>query len=734
MSKEMKLFLRTFLKLLLTGAVILAGLVMIYIITIIISASMQDIDVDAYMMNYSGQIYYKDDETGNFEELDRVYSKENRMWVPILDMPEHLKNAAVAIEDERFYKHNGVDLKRTFGATLYYIIDRDRGYGGSTITQQLVKNLTGQDDRSIARKIKEIFNSFRLERKMSKDQILELYLNTIYLSQGCNGVGAAAHMYFNKEVGDLTIAESAAIVGITQYPTRYDPFLNPDKNKEKKELVLKKMYELKFITEEEYEKALKEKLNFIKANMNTGENFNSYFVDQVITDVVADLVKYKKYDEEAAMKLIHTGGVKIYSTINPKIQRIVDNVYTNKENFGTRGEQSAITIIDPYTGEVKALSGGIGKKPGDFVLNRATMSPRQPGSSIKPIAVYAPAMEEGLITPMSVVKDEAITIAGWSPVNYYAGFKGDMTVLQAVKLSTNIVAVKVLQELGVNKSFRFLSEKLGVSTLVGSRTENGKVVSDKNLPALALGGLTDGITTFEMAAAYSAFVNDGLYVEPHTYTKVLDSNGKVLLEKDVKTIAAMSKKTAQMMCQTLRAVTQSGGTGVAAALPNVATAGKTGTTDDNKDRWFVGFTPYYVGAVWYGYDEPKNMSYLTNNPALNAWKKVMVEVHKGLPYKSFKGVSSNVDVEVCSVSGLLYTSTCVDENGEPTKELKTFAYSEAPFEKCDPSNHVFEPENNEAIEGESTEENTEEESNVETPSSDEKPVENITDNSSQNAA
>ncbi len=725
MAKGNNLFLKTFFKILLTGGLVLAGLIVLYVGTIIISAAMQPIDVDSYIMNYSGHIYYEDSKTGNFEELDRVYSKENRMWVPILKMPKHLRDAAVAIEDERFYSHSGFDFKRTVGAMIYYVIDRDKAYGGSSITQQLVKNLTGQDERSVPRKIKEIFNSFRLERKMSKDQILELYLNTIYLSQGCNGVGAAAHTYFNKDVEDLTIAESAAIVGITQYPTRYDPFLNPDKNKEKQELVLKKMYELEYITEEEYNSAKEEELNFIKENMNTGENYNSYFVDQVITDVAEDLVKYKKYDKEAAMKLIHTGGIKIYATIDPEIQKAVDRVYIDKSNFGTRGEQSSMTIIDPYTGKVKALAGGVGKKGGDFVLNRATMSPRQPGSSIKPVAVYAPAIEEGIITPMSVIKDEAITIAGWSPVNYYSGFRGNMTVLNAVKLSTNTVAVKVLQELGVDKSFNFLSKKLGVSTLVSSRNENGKVVSDKNLPALALGGLTDGITTMELTAAYSAFVNDGIYIEPHTYTKVVDSKGKVLLEKEPKMVTAMSEKTARLMCNMLNAVTKSGGTGVAAALPNVMTGGKTGTTDDNKDRWFVGLTPYYVGAVWYGHDEPKNMSYLGSNPALKAWRMVMEEVHKGLPYKAFKGVTDKIDVTVCSETGMLYTSTCVDKDGKPTKKVTSYGYYDAPTVWCDPSNHIVE----EIVTG-----NPEENGDMELPPADENITEESEDSGENNSA
>lgn len=697
-KKENNRFKNTFLKIMITGLAAICGLVLVYVVAVIISASTQEIDVDGYISNYSGQIYYFNEEKGNYEELDRIYAKEKKIWVPILEMPEHLIEATIAIEDERFKEHNGVDWKRTIGATLTYMFNKDTGYGGSTITQQLIKNLTGQDDRSVPRKIKEIWNSMRLERKLSKDQIMELYLNTIYLSQGCNGVGAAAKIYFDKEASELSVAESAAIIGITQYPTRYDPFLNPEKNKEKQELVLKKMKELGYLNEEEYTDAVNEELKFDKGNAAGNADYNTYFVDQVITDVAKDLEKEKKYDYETALKMIHSGGLKIYATIDPKIQKAMDEVYEDKNNFGTKGEQSSMVIVDPYTGEVKAMAGGVGKKPGDFVLNRATMSPRQPGSSIKPISVYGPAVEAGIINPMTVIADEKITIAGWSPVNYYSGFKGNMSVLQAVKLSTNTVAVKVLQELGVEKSYKFLSEKLGITTLVSKEVKNGKVVSDKNLPALALGGLTNGITTYEMAAAYGAFVNGGVYMQPHTYTKVMDSNGHTILENKSKGIVAMKKETAQIMCQMLSAVTSAGGTGVAAALPNVATAGKTGTTDDNKDRWFVGFTPYYVGAVWYGYDTPKNMSYLTSNPALKAWKMVMSKVHSSLPYKAFPGVTATVDVSVCGVSGKLYTPNCLDADGNSTEEIKSFKYHEVPTEQCDESYHIHEEVNEESNE------------------------------------
>lgn len=707
------------LKICFTAFLVLMALFAIYVVMVIASASMEDMDVDKYIMNYSGQIYYKNNETGNYENLDSVYSSENRLWVPITKMPEHLKDAAVAIEDERFYQHNGIDLKRTFGAVVHYIIDKDSAYGGSTITQQLVKNLTGQKDRKVSRKIKEIWNSFRLERKMSKDQILELYLNTMYLSQGCNGVGAAAQVYFDKKVDELTIAESAAIVGITQYPTRYDPFLNPENNKKKQELVLKKMFELEFITEDEYEDAKAEKMVFSKHNMNDGTNFNSYFVDQVIIDVANDLVKYKGYEYDAAIQYIHTGGIKIYSTIDPDIQRKMDAVYNNEANFGSKGAQSSMVIMDPYTGEVKGIAGGVGKKGGDFVLNRATMSKRQPGSSIKPLSVYAPAVEEGLISPMTIYEDKAVKYGDWSPVNYYSGFKGPMTVQYAVQISANTVPIQILEKLGVDKSYNFLKNKLGISTLVSQETRNGKVVSDKNLPALALGGLTDGITTYEMTAAYCAFVNNGVYISPHTYTKVVDSNGKIILEKKISKTYAMSKQTAQIMCQLLHSVTKSGGTGVAANLPNVQVGGKTGTTDDNKDRWFVGITPYYVGAVWYGFDNPKDMGYLTNNPALNAWKKVMLEVHSGLKYKAFPGASNEIEVKVCSVSGDICVSTCVDEAGNSTGTVSKMPYSSAPQKQCDPNNHKLE-----VVEPPSDEENNTSEETVPEPDEEENNTEN----------
>lgn len=681
-------------KTLLTFFLFAAALGILFVAAVIITASFEEIDVDNYVMNLTSEVYYTDSMTGNPVSIDKIYSNENRVWVSFLEMPEHLKNAAVAIEDERFYKHHGIDFKRTLGATFYYFVDRDRGYGGSTITQQVVKNITGNTDRSVERKIKEMWNSFRLERKMSKDQILELYLNTIYLSQGCNGVGAAAHMYFDKEASELTLAESAAIVGITQYPTRYDPFLNPENNKQKQETILAKMLELELISEEEHDEAVSEKLNFVKSNMRTGANFNSYFTDQVIMDVAKALAEKKSYDYDAAFKLLHTGGFKIYSTIDPEIQKAVDRAYLNEEYFKDGG-QSAMVIIDPTNGEVKAMAGGGGKKEGDFVLNRATMTLRQPGSSIKPLAVYAPAIEYGIITPSTVYEDKKVSYGSWSPKNFYSGFRGNMTMTTAVKLSVNTVAVQVLDDLGIDKSYNFLKNKLGISSLVDSRTVNGNVVSDKTLGALGLGGLTDGVSVYEMAGAYAAIANDGVYIRPHTYTKVVDKNGKVVLEADATKITAMSKETALTMKQLMLGVTAAGGTGVEAAIPGVPIAGKTGTTDNNYDKWFAGITPYYVGVTWYGFDIAKDMGYYSYSPAIRLWKKVMTDVHSKLPSKQFAGVKTTVNVEVCNVSGKIATDICVDADGNPTTTHKSFYYTSVPSGSCSIEEHEGAAENTE---------------------------------------
>lgn len=623
-----------------------------------------DFNVNDLKLNFTSQVYFIDPATNKPMEFERLSGEENRIWVSSDKIPDELKNAVVAIEDERFWKHHGFDLKRTTGAVLSYIFKHGSSYGGSTITQQLIKNITGDDDVSPRRKIQEIWRAINIEQQLSKDQILELYLNTIYLSQGCNGVQAAANTYFGKDVSQLTLAESACIAGITQYPSKYDPLLHPESNKTKQEVVLKKMLDLGYINEAQYDNAVNEKLNFKKGAAQERTSKQSYFVDAVVEDVINDLQKEKGYSKAIATKMLYSGGLKIYATVDPNVQASMDKVFRDNKNFpqikGSVQPEASMLVIDPYTGEIKGIIGGRGEKTASRTLNRATQTLRQPGSSIKPIAVYAPALEFANMTPATVFDDAPVTFGGWSPKNYYEGFRGPSTIRTAIEQSMNIVAVRVLDKVGVDTSFNFLKNNLGITSLVDrEKRQDGKTYSDRNLSSLSLGGLTDGISVEQLTAAYTPFINKGMYSRPRTYTKVMDHEDKVLLEKKQKANVAMSEQTAFLMTQMLKGVVDEGTATLARLANNMPTAGKTGTTSDDKDRWFVGFTPYYVGAVWFGYDDPKEIVLPTsNNPSVVLWKAVMQDIHKNLPVKQFEEPSGIVQASICIDSGKKATDLC----------------------------------------------------------------------------
>ena len=618
---------------------------------------------EEYNMDFTSIIYYIDSETGQPVEMDRLYSEQNRIWVDLDKIPENMRNAFIAIEDERFEKHRGVDWKRTFGAFLGWMTGND-SYGGSTITQQLIKNVTGDNDRSPIRKIQEIIRALNLETKMSKDQIIEMYMNTIYLGQGCHGVQAAANIYYSKDVSELTLEECASIAGITQYPSKFDPLINYEAHKEKQELVLYKMKELGYISEEEYETAKNAELKLKKGTAKTEDTkIQSYFIDQIILDVQNDLMTRNKMTESAATKAIFKGGLKIYTTMDPNVQSAMETVFTKESNFPGSGSvkpQAAMMVIDPYTGFIRGIVGGRGEKTGNRVLNRATQTLRQPGSSIKPLSVYAPAVEEGLITPATIVDDSKLKIGDWEPRNSDNVFKGKITVRQAVEESRNIPVVRILDKLTVDKSFDFLTKNLSFTSLVNNeKRKDGKTYSDKFYSTLGLGGFTDGVSVKEMTAAYAAFVNGGVYTKPVTYTKVIDSRGRVILENKPETHKAMSDTTAYTMAQMLSGVVNSpNGTGRSARLADgVFAAGKTGTTTDDIDRWFVGFTPNYVGAVWFGYDTPKKMSGL-GNPCTSVWKKVMDQIHKNVETKTLVQPNNMTERKICQISGKIATGQC----------------------------------------------------------------------------
>ncbi len=678
-----KFFRSIFITFLFLISIILAGATLLIGSKI---SSAEDVYLDTMKLDLTSFIYYTDAQTGKEVEYDRLYDSENRIWVDYKDIPKNMINAFVSVEDERFYDHHGFDIKRLIGAVTTFISKGDSSYGASTITQQLVKNLSGDDDVTIERKLQEIYRSVKIELVYSKEEILEFYLNTIFLSRQCNGVQAAAKRYFNKDVNELSLAEITSIAGITQYPSRYDPISNPESNEERRRVVLIKMKELGYISGAELNEALSSNLTFCQEDTVTEEvKTKSYFADAVINEVLADLID-AGYAKQVAMKMLYAGGIKIYCTMNPEIQGIIDEVYSNDKNFpasyGNQTLQSSMIITDPYKGFVLGMAGGRGNQNGRMTLNRATQTLRQPGSAIKPIAVYAPALEYGIISPSSIILDAPININGWAPKNSDNKFHGAVTAKNALTRSLNIPAVKVLQRLTVDESYNFLENSVGITSLVENREVNGKTYSDKNFSSLSLGGLTDGVSVMEMAGAFGIFPNHGVYKKPTTYVRVEDHNGKIILGGEDKGKRAISEENAFLMTDMLINVVRNG-TGTGAALSNIKVAGKTGSSTADKDRWFVGYTPYYVGAVWFGYDQPKSF-YAPGNPSATIWRKVMSKVHENLENKAFERSGNAIDgkVKVCKVSGKLATALCeLDIRGSMVKSMN-MDDPNLPTEKC----------------------------------------------------
>lgn len=594
-----------------------------------------DIDLNDFTLNQSSIIYYKDS-NGDYQKLTTVKSSENRIWIDGDQIPQHMKDALVAIEDKRFYTHKGVDWFRTAHAALNMFTGGST-FGGSTITQQLIKNLTQQDDITVQRKLLEIFQALDLEKNYDKDEILEYYLNAVYFGEGCYGVQTAAQTYFGKDAKDLSVAEAASIVGITNLPTYYDPFYSVENNKERQENVLREMYKQGYLKKAEYEEAKNEELDFVRGeNSPSTSNVYSYYEEVVLSDVIGDLAKAKGISRNAASQLVHNAGYEIYACIDKDIQAKVDAIYTDPEKLpktygSTKSQlQSAIVIIDQATGEIKALRGGTGDKTINYGLNRATGTTRPPGSSIKPIAVYGPAVEYGLISPSTLVldKDEKhvqLTHTSWYPKNSPNSYDGIITITTALQKSKNTVAAQIVDKLTPSASLEFLRSRLGVTSLIDS---------DADYAAMALGEPHYGITVREMAQAYTALANDGVFTYSRTYTMVKDRSGKIILDNQPQTIQAFSQNTARTMTYMLNnAATY--GTGHESRLSNMPVAGKTGTTSANRDRWFCGYTPYYTCAVWTGYDTPETMAF-SGNPATQIWQKVMSAVHADLPRKEFK--------------------------------------------------------------------------------------------------
>lgn len=618
---------------------------------------------EKYSQNQTSFIYGYDSD-GNQVELTRLHGEENRIWVDLDDMSPHLKDAFIAIEDQRFEKHHGVDWIRTIGVIVK---PSNSGQGGSTITQQLIKNLTDEKDVTIVRKFNEILSALNLERNYSKDEIIEAYLNTIYLSEGCYGVKTAAETYFGKDVSDLNIAECASIAAITQFPGKYDPLRKPENNRQRQLRILEEMLSQGFITQEEYDEAVAYEMVFTNSenyqgsqvsDSESGSNENkidSYYVDYVVKTVLEDLQKMG-YTERKAKSLLYGGGLKIYTAVDFDVQNALEDVYENYKRMPDETVQGAMVVMN-YEGRVLGLVGGTGEYSGSLELNRAFQSYRQPGSSIKPLSVYGPAFEKSLnddsvdIYWSTLIDDRPLKeVDGkmW-PTNEGGGYSGAKTTIQkGIANSLNTISARTLDMIGVDYAYDYITNRFHISSLSAA---------DCDYAPLATGSLTEGVSVLEMTAAYAAFGNGGAYYQPYCYYKIEDSQGNVLIETDAASTKeqALTESTGWLMNKILQTVMTSG-TGRSYKISGVECFGKTGTTTDSKDRWFVGGTPEYVAAVWYGYDMPKEIVYrLSSNPAGTIWETVMNEIYdvKGKNVTEFPEYDGIVQKSYDSSNGLL---------------------------------------------------------------------------------
>ena len=688
-SRKLVWGLGTALLVLLSTAAILACFAAVYVRSVIIPLT--PLDLNNFHTGLNSVLYYTDDR-GNDRQLRTLHGDENRIWVDYADIPQQLIDATVAIEDQRFWTHPGVDWKRTAAAVVYMFTGQDI-QGGSTITQQLIKNVTTYNDTTVKRKVVEIFRALEFTKNYSKETTMEWYLNYIYMGRGCDGVYTASYMYFGKPLSELTVAECASLISITNNPSLYDPYTNPENNLRRKNLVLKAMYDQKKLTKEEYEEAKAQELVFRSASVQAKPTDNpdiySWYEEQVITDVTADLAEAMGVEPAVAYEMVLSGGLSIYTCIDPDVQAAVEEVYQNRDNFpwsSGSGQQlqSAITVIDNKTGDVVALAGRVGEKSANRLRNNATAAARQPGSSLKPLSVYAPALEMGLVSPITVVDDYPYELVDGSPYPVNSGnakYAGLTTVYQGLTHSTNTIAFRMLSDIVTPpQSFNFVEQRFKIDLVEGVEI-NGKFSSDLDRAPLSMGGLTTGVNTRDMAEAFAVFPNQGIYTPSRTYTKVLDREGKVLLENKSVSEVVLKDTTAYYMNTMLRNVVTSG-TGYEARVDGMHVAGKTGSSTSDRDRWFAGYTPYYTAVVWTGYESPERVRSSGKNPAALAFSKVMSRVHRGLADKNFFSVNDLVTTDYCLDSGLLPTDACrADVRGSRVGQM-TLLRDDAPSTFC----------------------------------------------------
>ena len=687
-----------------------------------------DWSLEDYDLERTSFIYYVDS-NGDIQQLQQIYTTTDRQWASLDEIPQAMVDAAVAIEDKRFYEHQGVDWITTVKACLNMFFGGDEQFGGSTITQQFIKNHTDQKSVTVQRKVMEIFRAQLFEREYDKDLIMEYYLNEIYLGRGCYGVKSAAAEYFGKELQSLSVAECASLISITNNPSIFNPFSESvymykgserngaERNRYRQLNVLSEMYSQGYLTEEEYDEAVAQEMVFketgiapedrwtvceneecgyegtcsnftgegdswycprcgslTSVNTSASQYIYSWFVDAVIIDFASYLAEqdghaWENMDENARniyLDRIQKGGYHIYTTLDMEVQKQVDEIYNDPGNLpkiwnATQQLQSAVVVIDNSTGDVVALSGGVGEKTDFLGYNRATQAKLQTGSSQKPISVYAPAFESGKVTPATVFKDLPVTYAdgnNW-PKNDNRQYQYARTVFQGIMSSINTISVRTLDAIGHEYGYSFAKYNFGQESLVERYDTEWEVKSDVGQAPLALGALTLGSTVQEMTAAYATFANDGTWREPRLYTKIYNSDGVLVVDNTQDSRKILSDKTVNYINYCLYNAANNG-TGGAALFGGQTIAGKTGTTSNNRDRWFCGYTSHYTAAVWVGYDQPEQINVGTN-PAAQMWKKVMQPIHDGLPREGLYNGNAFRSVAVCLDSGKLATAACYND-------------------------------------------------------------------------
>ena len=640
-------------------------------------AGVDYLDLDNYLSQQAKTtIIYAYNENGDLVEDTRLHGSENRLIASLDEISPYVQKAVIALEDRRFKEHQGVDWKGTIRSIVADVSGGDM-QGGSTLTQQLIKNLTGENKRTLIRKYREIKNALALERHFSKNEIMEAYLNTIYLDQGCYGIKTGAEYYFGKDASELTVMESAILASITQAPRRNNPILNYDNNHKRAEECVYNMHAWGLITDEEYESAIKQKVEFVgKKSMETSDDdeevmevsstaseYQSWYTDYIINTVINDLSSTYGYTESEAWRKVYYGGLSIVSAVDARIQRIMDEVYVNRETFPDEEDteenpaiQSAMVIMD-YEGRIMGIAGALGKKTGNRVLSYATSDPRNPGSSIKPLSCYAPAIEGNYFVWSSYLPNYGITLGNgdtW-PTNY-GGVEGSINdirnLAQAIAPSLNTVPARLVQAMGTSYCYSFLRDRFHLSDLIDS---------DNDYAPLAIGDMGRGVTPLDMCAAYLTFGNGGLYYTPYCYYEVKDADGNVLLKPEKKGQQVLSPGTADVMNHLLQCpVTYSNGTAKGYGVSGFTTFAKTGTSSNNYDKWIVGGTPYYVCSTWVGFKVRKEIkSYIYGQyPAAQVFKTVMNRVHEDLDDKDFEYGTDAVRRTFCTRSGLLASSSC----------------------------------------------------------------------------